>query len=273
MPSRRIAFPKVAPKVPRGRGPVEAALIVLVLAAAAWGGWRVAHPPRSETKTTAPAAPDPAPLTRFDAFFRNGAPLTAPGQGEAAASLGWRLTGTRTGARPSAILQRPDGTQAAFRLGEAVGDGLTLKAVGVDHVILAAPGRQHRLEFGEAPPPPPPPAEGQAASAALSADAAQAAAAMGTAPPQEDAYVQALRPHAVGGRVEGFVWRRGAAGGALAGLGLREGDVILSVDGEPMTSQERVWELGPALASGRPVTIRYRRGGQELTAVHAPSTD
>lgn len=251
----------------------EGALAALVLGAAVAGGWRVAHPPGPAASSAAAPALDPVALTRFDAFFRDGGPGPRPDAPADLALGGWRLMGTRTGARASAILQAPDGSQAAYRVGEAVGGGLTLKAVAVDHVVLAAPGRERRLEFVAGPPPPPAAPGAAAATPALNADAAQAAAAMGAAPPAEDVYVQALRPHASAGRVEGFVWRRGAAGGALGAMGLREGDVILSVDGEPLTSEERVRELGPALASGRPVSVRYRRGDQEMNATFAPTTD
>ncbi|WP_255984940.1 PepSY-associated TM helix domain-containing protein, partial [Klebsiella pneumoniae] len=59
----------------------------------------------------------------------------------------------------------------------------------------------------------------------------------------------------------------------LAALGLREGDVILSVGGEPLTSEERVAELSDLLGSGRAVEVRWRRGGQVLTATLAPTTE
>ncbi|HEV2080908.1 MAG TPA: PDZ domain-containing protein [Brevundimonas sp.] len=243
--------------------------LIAALATLAIGGVRSLtqeRPAAATSRVTPPA--DPGVFARFDAFHRAG--TAPPGVAAEPGLIGWRLVGTRTGADASAILQRPDGAQIVLRRGEATPGAPELRHVAVDHVVLIDGGREVRLEFSDDPPPPPAPPE---ARAALGADAGQAAAAMGLNAPTQDVYASALRPQTRDGVIEGFVWRRGAAGGALAQLGLREGDVILSVAGEPLTSEERVAELAQILASGRPVEVRYRRGSQILTATLAPATD
>ena len=247
---------------------IEVALAVVLMTSVIGGAWTLANEkPATVASIDAPSA-DPGVFARFDAFHRAG--TAPPGQAAEIGLSGWRLMGTRTGPDASAILQRPDGAQIVLARGEAVAGAPELKSVAVDHVVLIDGGREVRLEFSADPPPPPAPPP---VTAALGAEAGQAAAAMGLSPPGEDVYAAALRPQVRDGVVEGFVWRRGAAGGALAGLGLREGDVVLSVGGEPLTSEERVAELGETLSSGRAVEVRYRRGSQLLTATLAPTSD
>lgn len=248
----------------------EIALAGVLVLAVAGGTWRLTTDSQPATPLPqARRAADPGVFARFDAFHRAGS--VPPGLVAETGLVGWRLMGTRTGADASAILQRPDGVQVVLFRGEAQAGVPELRVVAPDHVVLVDGGREVRVEFSADPPPPPAPPTG--GTPVLSADAARAAAAMGVSAPPQNAYVNALRPQMRDGAVEGFVWRRGAAGGALARLGLREGDVILSVGGEALTNAERVAELDSRLVSGDPVEIRYRRGGQVLTATVAPTAE
>ncbi|MEH6697612.1 MAG: type II secretion system protein N [Brevundimonas sp.] len=211
---------------------------------------------------------DPAVFARFDPFFRQG-------QGPAVLDLsaeGWLLFGTRTGVSGTAILQGPDGTQAAYGIGDTVAPDLVLASVGRDHVLLSRSGRSIRLEFADISIPAPPPPPG-GATVGLSGDAATAAAEMGLVAPEADPFVAGLRPLSSGGEVQGYVWRRGAQIPALSAVGLREGDVITAVDGEPFTRDERLWELGQAVAGSAPVTLTVRRGGQTLSVTIDPPSE
>lgn len=248
----------------------EAAMGLMLLAVVAGAGWRLLAPPAQPAPGSGTERRwDAGVFARLDAFHRSG--VIPAAVGSEVGLTGWRLMGTRTGADASAILQRPDGTQIVLTRGEAAATGPRLIAVAADHVVLEDGGRPLRLEFSADPPPPPaPPGD---SPTALGADAAAAAASMGLSAGAVDPYSAALRPQSVGGKIEGFVWRRGADGGALATLGLREGDVILSVGGEPLTSAERVAELPQILQQGRPVEIRYRREAQVLTTTYRPSSD
>lgn len=265
---RRSAF--LLSETPPIRRRVEVALGLGLAAVLIGGGASALLTTDTPSGTPDLARPlgDPAVFARFDPFFREG-------QGPAVLDLtaeGWLLFGTRTGASGTAILQGPDGTQAAYGIGDTVGPDLVLTSVGRDHVLLARSGRSVRLEFSDMSVPPPPPPPG-GSTIGLSGDAATAAAGMGLVAPEADPVVAGLRPLSSGGRIEGYVWRRGAPIPALSAAGLREGDVITAVDGEPLARDERLWELGQTVGSGAAVTLTVRRGGQTLNVTINPSSD
>ena len=175
------------------------------------------------------------------------------------------LYAVRTGDRPGAILAGPDGVQKAVAVGETVSEGVTLAAVGADHVILAHGRARSRLDF------PPPPAASFAPQTPVSIRTPGAAAAAPPAGAEEAAsYETALRPVESGGTTEGYVWRAGTDGGILAAVGLRPGDVLLRINGTPFDRHERLGELAADIAAGRPVELEYRRNGSNYSATYSP---
>jgi len=265
----RRTLPPLPDTLPIRRG-VEIAL-GLGLGAVLIGAGVTAFMPAGAPAGTDPAArplSDPAVFARFDPFFRQG---QAPAVLDMSAE-GWLLFGTRTGASGTAILQGPDGIQAAYGIGDTVAPDLVLASVGRDHVLLSRSGRSIRLEFSDISVPAPPAPPG-GSTVGLSGDAATAAAEMGLVAPEADPFVAGLRPLSSGGEIEGYVWRRGAQIPALSAAGLREGDVITAVDGEPFTRDERLWELGQAVGGSAPVTLTVRRGGQTLNVTIAPASE
>lgn len=88
----------------------------------------------------------------FDAFHRaasNDAPTAAPSLGANApeTTLRLKLTGRRAGPNGSAILELPDRSQASFGIGDEIIDGVTLRAVEPDYIVIAQSGRLERLTF------------------------------------------------------------------------------------------------------------------------------
>lgn len=210
--------------------------------------------------------PPPLTLSAPSADIAPGADPFFPSPDQQAGTLpAHTLYAVRTGERPGAILAGPDGVQKAVSLGETVSDGVTLAAVGADHVMLAHGRARSRLDF-----PPPPPASfapaplsvtpsGTATSGAPPAGAAEAAT-----------YETALRPVQSGGATEGYVWRPGTDGGILAAVGLRPGDVLLRINGSPFDRHERLGDLAADVAAGRPVELEYRRNGANYSATYSP---
>ncbi|MGQ0559772.1 MAG: type II secretion system protein N [Sphingosinicella sp.] len=153
---------------------VELALLALIAIQAARLFWILVTPvgPVGDYRiATAPQPTGAAPLGEFDPFFR----LAGPGGG-AVTALNLKLYGVRedraTGLG-SAIIALPDGSQRSFAVGEEIMPGVTLSAVGFDHVTINRGGATEQIFIDQSTPPaagqaanPTPPAAGQAATPA-----------------------------------------------------------------------------------------------------------
>src|SRR5687767_12888593 len=79
-----------------------------------------------------------------------------------------------------------------------------------------------------------------------------------------------FRPQSGGGR--GSLVADVAEGSVFARAGIREGDSIISINGEPMKTETRLAELlTTAAPAGQPFNIIFVRDGQELSATLLPS--
>jgi general secretion pathway protein C len=144
--------------------------------------------------------------------------------------------------------------------------------VGADHVTLARGGSVSRLIFsdvpvGAAPPPPPPPGPQTVTPPATPAPTAAAAQPAGPAVDPARLVAQAgLRPRMRGLRMDGFTVSGAGDGAALRAAGLRPGDVILAVNGQPLDSLERITALRGQLSDTDSAEIRYERNGVTQTS-------
>lgn len=229
--------------------------------------WIVAGPETAPAAVAAAGAPgrpaDRSVFQRFDAFFRTGGESSLS-EATAAGSSQMRLYGLRADGAGggSAIIGLADGRQVSVGVGEAVEPGLVLRSVGPDHVVLARGGSLSRLIFSDAPmgvaaPPPPPPGPQTmgptpAVVGVPSVDPARLMAQAG------------LRPRMRGLRIDGFTVS--GDGAALRAAGLRSGDVILAVNGQPLDSLERIAALRGELANSSSAELRYERDGAVQTS-------
>jgi general secretion pathway protein C len=87
--------------------------------------------------------------TDFDPFYREaaGEEIIEIGTGAPETTLNLKLVGRRAGENGSAILQTADGAQKSYNIGETIIDGVTLKAVKPDYVVLSQSGRVERLSM------------------------------------------------------------------------------------------------------------------------------
>ena len=166
------------------------------------------------------------------------------------------------GDRGSAIISGPDGRQNSYRVGERVGPGVVLTAVGRDAATLSGSGGSARLEIGAAASPATGPAPGPPAPAPgpglvlPPAPVLQAPDLLGRT---------VLTPRRENGRVTGVtVQARGGPQG-LQQAGLQPGDVLLSVNGRQLDSPERQSEIASELAGADGAEIRFERNGQIMT--------
>ncbi|MBU1324602.1 MAG: PDZ domain-containing protein [Alphaproteobacteria bacterium] len=250
----------------------EGALAVLILAQATRLAL-VLLSPQAEASTPAPAAgprPDLSVFARSDAFFQPGSPA-APGA-ETAPTEGLRLFGVRAGqgGGGSAILGLADGRQLSVGVGEEIAPGLILRTVALDHVTVARGPTVSRIEFGEIgggamPVAPPAPTTPQVVAPPKTEPTAEARAAAPVVDPQRLIGQASLRPRMKGMSVSGFTVSAAGDGQALRSAGLRNGDVILAVNGVELNGMGALAGLRAELADATTVDIRYERAGRVST--------
>ncbi len=197
----------------------------------------------------------------FDPFFPGIAGPSAD-----ANTAGLVLFGLRGDARGSAaILADADSAQQVYRVGDSVRPGVLLVAVAADHVMLSAGGGQQRLGFGDAAVP------AVAGTLPRGLPAAAVAPADLTIDPARLLAQAGLQPLLEGDRVTGYTLIPRGDGALLRQAGLAAGDVLLAVNGQPLTP-ERYSTLAEDLAAATAITIAYRRGTETLTTtVQAPA--
>jgi general secretion pathway protein C len=243
------------PSLAFARKAAECALVALLALAVARLIWVIFTPLGPLGQPSGPSAPpvraDLAVLARFDPFHRGVAATVAP----VADTSGLRLYGVRAGADGgSAIIAGADGVQKPFRIGEAIASGVTLQSVAGDHVVLVVNGRPTSLAFAPASQNAPAGSPPSAPSAPFILPAPAAAADVASVASQ-------FQPRIQDGKVNGFAVANG--GGPLAGAGLQPGDVVVSLNGKPLTGTDT---LGAELANSSQATIEYERGGERRTA-------
>ncbi len=194
----------------------------------------------------------------FDPFFRNDA--VAAGA-DNVTSLNLKLFGIRANESSgggSAIIAGEDGIQNSFAVGEEVAPGVILDSVAFDHVILSRGGVKESLYLDQSVPAetvsPPSGAEPNTATApaqggdvALNAETLQKS--IGFAPRNE------------GGRVTGLVLQPRDDGTVLRMAGFQPGDVVVAVNGRPVSSAA---DIASQLRPGARLSVDVERGGSKV---------
>jgi len=195
-------------------------------------------------------------FSSFDPFFRSG-----PGtQSEVVTSLQLSLFGIRQNVGSglgSAILAGPDGVQDSYAIGDEIQSGVTLDAVNFDHVILDRGGVKETLYLDQSVPAETVGGEEPIAATtnaiglapALSANASSIA---GFAPRNED------------GKVTGIVLSPQGDGGLFKAAGFRNGDIVTTVNGKPVTSTADIEALKSQITPGASISINVERGANTV---------
>lgn len=122
---------------------LEAVLWVALAASAARLGWQLLEsPPLPEAVPPPATVGKPASFPTTDPFH--------PGatRGGAVGADGYTLRGVRLGTGDaSAFIADAQGRQRAWRVGEQLAPGVTLRTIGAGYVVLEARGEQRRLEL------------------------------------------------------------------------------------------------------------------------------
>jgi len=180
-------------------------------------------------------------LAAVDPFFRAGSAT----QAAPAAPAGLQLFGTRLGSDGipgSAVLGPPDGDQRSYVVGEEVASGLRLAAVHFDHVELDRGGIRQSIYM-----------PGAADDAASSTPSGASIA---------DAFT--LKPRMSGSAVTGVSVSPGSNKVPFTASGLRQGDVIVAVNGARIASLIDVQQLEASLAPGARLMLSVERGAQTV---------
>ena len=261
----------------RVRSTVEILLALLLAIQLGQLVWIVAKPrnpvgsPSSSAAATAPA--DPAVFQRFDAFFRTGG-QSSLAEASAAGSGQMRLYGLRSDGAGggSAIIGLADGRQVSVGLGEEVEPGLVLSGIGPDHVTLTRGASVSRLIFADVPlgvapvPPPPPGPQTVTPPAPPPPSPAPTPTSSASVDPARLITQAGLRPRMRGLRMDGFTVSGSGDAAVLQAAGLKPGDVILAVNGQPLDSLERIAALRGQLANSSGAELRYERDGAVQTS-------
>ena len=241
---------------------VELALLAGLAVQCARLAWTIVTPitPLGDWRPAAPmVVGSPADILRgFDAFFRLGGAAGAPAT---VTSLQLTLFGTRMDeamGRSSAIIAGPDGVQQSVAVGDEIQPGVRLKAVAFDHVTIDRGGADEDLFLD------------QSGAVTPVVPGAAAAGAPGAVAPVVGIPVAQLRseigfiPRIDGGRISGLTVRSQGSGNAFRSAGLKDGDVVTSIGGRPVSGPGDLDRIVKDFAGGGNVPITVERGQDTL---------
>jgi len=247
---------------------VEAALLVMLviqIARLLWalatpvglfGDWRAREPVVVSTDART------ALFAGFDPFFRAGG--ASDGAVQQVTSLPLRLFGIRlneASGQGSAIIANEAGDQSSYAVGDEIAPGITLEAVHFDHVVIQRGGGSETLYIDQSGDPPvtevPTPAAQQNGPPADAAPAGPAASALS---PEGVLGAVSMVPRNENGSVTGIVLNARGDGEALGRAGFRAGDIIVQVNGRPVTSMNDIGQLQDAIRPGARLSLMVERG-------------
>jgi general secretion pathway protein C len=254
---------------------MELALLSLLAIQCARLVWTAVTPvgPVGDWKASAAVRP-PQPaatalLGSFDPFFRTTSEGTAP---VVVTSLNLKLFGVRedraTG-RGSAIIGTPDGQQRSFAVGEEVAPGVTLVSVGFDNVTISRGGTSEQMFLDQSQP-------AQTVGPAASAPTSSQPLPVITTPPPPPAVAPPppapgnsitneiqFQPRINNGQLSGIAVQPQGSGNAFRAAGFAPGDVIMSVNGQPISSVEQARAIANQVGGGE-ANVVVNRGGRNV---------
>lgn len=196
----------------------------------------------------------------FDPFFRSGPAGTA----NVVTSLQLTLFGIRMNEGSglgSAILAGPDGVQESYAVGDEIMSGVTLNTVQFDHVIIDRGGVRESLYLDQSIP-----------AETVGADDGGAGLPSGPAPSVADNMPSAemiasaidLSSRNTGDKVTGIVVSPRGEGELFRAAGFQDGDIIVSINGQPVTSASDIATLKRQIAPGAQLSLEVERGADTI---------
>lgn len=190
-------------------------------------------------------------FSSFDPFFRSGAEQTA----NVVTSLQLTLYGIRLNEGSglgSAILAGADGVQENYAVGDEIIAGVTLDTVKFDHVIINRSGVRESLYLDQSIP-----------AQTVGTDDPVAPISL-TAAANEIPGVASLAPRSEQGRVTGIVLSPLGDGSLFNSAGFRNGDIIVSINGNPVGSTGDIESLRSQIRPGARLSVEVERGADRV---------
>jgi general secretion pathway protein C len=229
-----------------------ALLLAFAMARLVWALLVPIGPVGTPPPAMASAKSDAAVLGRFDPFFQ----MLDGGGPTVVSDLAIDLYGTRVdnvSGRGSAIIG-VDGTQRSFIVGEEIMPGVTLHSVAFDSVTVSRGGSLEQLFLDQSVP----------ARAVSPAPVASQA-------PSVQVSLQRLGQEVTGelvrsgGVVEGLALKPIGSGGLFNEIGLKAGDVLLSVNGVRIDSETSPGNIANLIGDNDVAVLEVRRGAEVQT--------
>ncbi len=252
---------------------LEAALLVILLIQVARLLWALVTPvgPFGDWRAREPvvvgADARAALFTGFDPFFRSSS--AGAGAAQQVTSLPLKLFGIRVNEASgsgSAIIEDESGVQNSYAVGDEISPGVTLKAVQFDHVIIQRGSADETLYIDQSGGGEPieggaPATPGQTPGAAPAPGAAMPAPpALGSLAPDSVLNAVNMVPRNEGGKVTGIVVSARQNPEMFAGAGFRPGDIVVQVNGRPVTSAGDIKQLQDSVRPGARISLMVERG-------------
>ena len=222
---------------------LEVLLLILIAAQLARLVWSIVTPagPLGDVQVSKASG---LPSADFDPYFR----LSDQSGSMVVTSLALKLFGVRVDQAiggGSAIIATPDGVQSSFGVGDEIMPGVKLKQVTFDSVTIDRSGVSEQLYLD------------QSVAAPVAKTGTAAPSTLPAAIQGEISYAPRLN----GEKVTGITVNPGGNGDLFRQAGLLPGDVVTSVNGQPVTSIETV---AGQLSGGRSVTLQLERAGRTI---------
>ncbi|WP_262689878.1 type II secretion system protein N [Kordiimonas aestuarii] len=203
---------------------------------------------------------DYSALLSFDPFFRtlaDGAPASSEAAPESSLKLalyGVRADGDGKG---TAIITASGDAQKLVRIGDELTSGVSLSAVYADRIEVSRRGIREAVYLK--------PKGERGSTIAPRPATAQTAATEGGEGFLAALVTLDLAPVIREGRLVGFRIGDGAIGALPGRFSFEEGDILMAVNGSPLTSFERLGELPDEFARATSLTLEIERNGASVT--------
>jgi general secretion pathway protein C len=194
-----------------------------------------------------------------------------------------KLWGTVTGDGDGsyAVIEEPrKREQNLFRVGDAL-EGAQVKEIRREQVILTVNGRDEVLRMAEAPargrpaaantpaPSPSTPFQGNDGGSSRQVNLSRAEVESAMDDVNSLMRQARIRPHFRNGKPDGLTLSRVRRDSVFTRLGLRSGDIITGVDGQPIQSVDDALKFYNSLKSASNLNLQIRRRGQTQTLQYA----